>query len=1725
MYTPAVHTSVFKPGEEYIYHYKGQVLSGIPKSSKQFAGIVLDSIVKLQFQQDYKVLMKMEKIKLFKVNNKINNVPSEHLELNEMTRLTGEQEQVILRQLVKPVKFSYEEGQIHSVEKEMGDEYWSLNIKKGLLSLFQVTLKDNTQYSSSSDPLLAKLRSSYRPSSYNKYTPVTPYWKLVSKSNSVYKVMETDVMGTCETKYSLVSDDEHISPSSRNMYVSSVRDFNNCINKPFVIEGLFQGIQHFSHEKSLIEPSVHTDYVITGDRTHFLIKQATLRGKYMFLINGLEGADLSTHVLQQITLKSVEPITQAIRLQTPSHEPKGLEMYVPKSKVMFEDKEQQPEYYQSSYYKQQSSSYMYEKNMEEPSVDITPVAEEKLNELIECLYPSDIEKKCSEKLYELTRICTEMNKQQLKSIIIRHIQQSHSNEINYRKSEIMLDMLSTLTTPESAKLIIELVKERHLSDLRASLMTKAMSMTVQPTPSVIKSLLELFKELPKERESTISTKTMLRQSVLLSVGTLTNKLINVMKHEMSKPVPQIITFVDTVSNELVRMLEETGSESEKILVLKCIGNMGSSVTIETLKKYIEDVQQPPVVRANAIYALRRLVKQFKKQVTPILLNIYMDVKELRELRQASFVVLINSAPSYVTLQMIGHKLRHEPMSQLRTLVYSTLVNLATYTSHQPEHKQLVKDARLVLKTVRPVHIGLHDSMFVNINKFSEEFDLGGALSLTKIKSKFSGLPEALIANLQTTVFGKHRSIVEVGAEGKALEKMISKLFGVNGLVSKFINKEISVEQLFEMSSFSPVEMSADIQQKIRSVLTKLMYESDKGEFGSYSGVYIHLLSNELQYIIINSENIQEIYNKVERMLPELMIKLSQGIKVDIIKTFSHISTLTLPSPLGLPLSLNWTAMALLKVDGFVKINELPTWSELINNRLEAIPKLGLEIDIKPTVDITHYLSTGVDMKWLSVGCGAALNVKAHKPLKFLTQLEPLTHSLTIKYFPSKQSLKTLYVRATPATFVKYIPINVNKLPFVLERNEIHGEHIVKNLPFNYQYELSTTGQEWRVEGMLSVCGPTWCPIVPLFGKQEISVYTRPIFNVEYITLKIKSTTHNMMFEGVPEMLTPEQIFTKNTEELEREQMYTTNNQFRTEGRSVIVPGEFDEVSVDPIFSTSLRPIKRQIFVSLSANTMHTPAVKALFTWLMDRETPYLKHQFNIQLIRQPYSDTPAWKVNVNNVLNGKQWYPSEMFGGEEESFLNKLTLTWNIYGHSNALKIKIVPGSPFDFTRELSEHSIIPSSLTDKLPEATSYKFKYSIFVDTPKMTPRLYKYVMLVQDFIKYQLYNKLATTLPAETLNNKMIISVEVIPWWEKMNVIVKTPHESSYISAVPLHWNPFLSTPLIRRLHDTEAWTWYNQTSMYNTVPYQPTPIFSGECVSTPNKLETFDGARLPMFTLKKLWRETSGELVLVQHCNSESPLFSVIASSKNQQPKLKVLLPKYEVELIKNPGSSYQPITLLVNGEVKSLPIGQPITLPEHSSTQSRPVKNCEIEQTESGIFVIHSQLLRLTVVVNGNEDLTKIKVSPLSMLQGQLCGLCGNFNQDQSDDMPTTWDFESSWGSKTSDDFVNYVKKNMLNSEYTNMEQIMSTNSNFCKKTSILKINRYDDEKLLTCTSEVPVVQCEEGCRPHSTRSVKTCFTCNSPQRYMSPSWTTDSEVTCADFFERVEVPTRCVPVY
>ena len=72
------------------------------------------------------------------------------------------------------------------------------------------------------------------------------------------------------------------------------------------------------------------------------------------------------------------------------------------------------------------------------------------------------------------------------------------------------------------------------------------------------------------------------------------------------------------------MLMKSTVFDDKILSFKTIGNAGLKEMVPSIRTYIEDKSLPQMLRAQAIYSLRKLARQFPQDVSEILFS--LDLK-------------------------------------------------------------------------------------------------------------------------------------------------------------------------------------------------------------------------------------------------------------------------------------------------------------------------------------------------------------------------------------------------------------------------------------------------------------------------------------------------------------------------------------------------------------------------------------------------------------------------------------------------------------------------------------------------------------------------------------------------------------------------------------------------------------------------------------------------------------------------------------------------------------------------------------------------------------------------------------------------------------------------------------------------------------------------------------------------------------------------------------------
>jgi Domain of unknown function (DUF1943) len=79
-----------------------------------------------------------------------------------------------------------------------------------------------------------------------------------------------------------------------------------------------------------------------------------------------------------------------------------------------------------------------------------------------------------------------------------------------------------------------------------------------------------------------------------------------------------------------------------------------------------------------------------------------------------------------------------------------------------------------------------------------------------------------------------------------------------------------------------------------------------------------------------------------------MNKLREGININTLKTVSiACNSIVLPTPMGIPVSLNFSTNAIFKLDGYVKATSLPSFVDFVRQRPFMTKKIEIDADLKP----------------------------------------------------------------------------------------------------------------------------------------------------------------------------------------------------------------------------------------------------------------------------------------------------------------------------------------------------------------------------------------------------------------------------------------------------------------------------------------------------------------------------------------------------------------------------------------------------------------------------------------------------------------------------------------------------------------------------------------------------------------------------------------------------------
>ncbi|XP_073259394.1 vitellogenin-2-like [Porites lutea] len=415
------------------------------------------------------------------------------------------------------------------------------------------------------------------------------------------------------------------------------------------------------------------------------------------------------------------------------------------------------------------------------------------------------------------------------------------------------------------------------------------------------------------------------------------------------------------------------SQQDRLTAVKVLGNAGSTQSQGLLLKIIKDRSESSQIRVNSIWALRRIISQAKDKIYPSLISTFSDTNESPELRMAIFQLLLNSEPNVTTLQSVTNIVRQEitnqdpgPRSnQVASYVISLLSSVAS--NDNPVMKKRAMQARGALQLLPKKMFGpISYSKGVRLHYYTEKLQAGTEIEVNKMNVPESSIPRNMNARLMLNLFGYKTDAIEFGTRIENMDDTI-------------------------LEHLTPNVQRRKKRSLLGSALSWFTEGSSAGKAkqGSVS-TYIRVFGDELKFAEISPGQLDQLADDVTDLSSGRKSRLElkdQGIviskdKVTIEQALEKAILLNdarrmLPTLTGIPLDIQFTSSAVIKLIGAAKMNI----GSSLWGLLPDISKITGDVEIKPSVHAHADVSVGIHTPYLRMGLqlsGSASASPVHK---------------------------------------------------------------------------------------------------------------------------------------------------------------------------------------------------------------------------------------------------------------------------------------------------------------------------------------------------------------------------------------------------------------------------------------------------------------------------------------------------------------------------------------------------------------------------------------------------------------------------------------------------------------------------------------------------------------------------------------------------------------------------
>lgn len=236
---------------------------------------------------------------------------------------------------------------------------------------------------------------------------------------------------------------------------------------------------------------------------------------------------------------------------------------------------------------------------------------------------------------------------------------------------------------------------------------------------------------------------------------------------------------------IANRLRSADSNYEQAVYITALGLIGHESILPVLRPYIQgEADTSNDARCKAIFALRHLAledsyyRNHKPQVAREVMNTYATIlsspAEQYEARIVALGNLILANPPFIYFQRAALRTWYEPDNQVASAIYSTLSSLAS--SNDPFHYHMAKKASQALQLAKPVQQGLPYSMNYMSGDMVQNWNLAYFHHIVSIGSRAGLLPNKAYARSYLQYgdfnFNPYEISVNASAAGQLLAEAI-----------------------------------------------------------------------------------------------------------------------------------------------------------------------------------------------------------------------------------------------------------------------------------------------------------------------------------------------------------------------------------------------------------------------------------------------------------------------------------------------------------------------------------------------------------------------------------------------------------------------------------------------------------------------------------------------------------------------------------------------------------------------------------------------------------------------------------------------------------------------------------------------------------------------------------------------------------------------------------------